>query len=142
MSTVLVTGGAGFIGSAQVRDPERYGAAEIDDRGNVLGIHEKPAKPKSNWAVTRLYFHDADVVEIAKALKPSKRGEYEIPDVNATYFDQNKLRMELLSQGTAWLDSGTQDSLHDAASFIQAIEKRQELKVACPEECVADALHR
>ena len=118
----------------RVSDPERYGVAEIDERGAVLGIVEKPREPKSHWAVTGLYFYDRDVVDIARELEPSRRGEYEITDVNIAYLKRKRLRMELLSRGTAWLDTGTPDSLHDASSFIQTIEKRQGLKVACPEE--------
>ena len=118
----------------RVSDPERYGVAEIDASGAVLDIVEKPKAPRSNWAVTGLYFYDAAVIEIARHLKPSARGEYEITDVNREYLRRGKLHIELLSRGTAWLDTGTPDSLHDAASFIQTIEKRQGLKVACPEE--------
>ena len=118
----------------RVSDPERYGVAEINEKGEVLSIEEKPASPKSNWAVTGLYFYDMDVTEIAKSLVPSKRGEYEITDVNVAYLRRKQLRMETLSRGTAWLDTGTHDSLLDASSFIQTLEKRQGLKVASPEE--------
>ena len=117
-----------------VSDPQRYGVAELDAQRRVTSIVEKPANPTSNWAVTGLYFYDAEVVGIARDLKPSKRGEYEITDVNVEYLRRKQLHMELLSRGTAWLDTGTPDSLHDAASFIQTIEKRQGLKVSCPEE--------
>jgi glucose-1-phosphate thymidylyltransferase len=127
------TSGATIFGY-HVRDPERYGVAEVDEHFNVLSLAEKPEAPKSNWAVTGLYFYDADVLEIVKGLKPSKRGEYEITDVNIEYLRRKQLRMTFLSRGTAWLDTGTHDSLHDAASFIQTIEKRQGLKVASPEE--------
>jgi len=119
-----------------VKDPERYGVAEIDGSGNVVDIEEKPANPRSSYAVTGLYFYDNDVLEIARGLKPSARGEYEITDVNREYLRRKKLRIELFGRGMAWLDTGTHDSLHEAASFIETIEKRQGLKIACPEEIV------
>ena len=117
-----------------VADPERYGVAEIDGKGRVVGIEEKPKKPKSNYAITGLYFYDNRVLDIAQALTPSKRGEYEITDVNMAYLRLGELRMELFGRGMAWLDTGTHDSLHDASSFIETVEKRQGLKIACPEE--------
>jgi glucose-1-phosphate thymidylyltransferase len=117
-----------------VRDAQRYGVAELDASGRILGIEEKPARPKSNYAVTGLYFYDADVVDIASRLRPSERGEYEITDVNNEYIRRGSLRMTLLPRGMAWLDTGTPESLHEAASFIETLEKRQALKVGCPEE--------
>ena len=118
----------------QVSDPERYGVAEIDTTGNVVSSEEKPAKPRSHYAVTGLYFYDPQVLEIAASLKPSARGEYEITDVNVEYLRRGQLHMELMSRGTAWLDTGTPDSLLDAGSFVATIEKRQGLKIAAPEE--------
>ena len=117
-----------------VQDPARYGVAEFDKDKNVLSIEEKPEIPKSNYAVVGLYFYPNSVVKIAKNIKPSKRGELEITTVNQTYLEQNKLKMELLGRGYAWLDTGTEDSLLEASNFIQTIEKRQGLKIACIEE--------
>jgi glucose-1-phosphate thymidylyltransferase len=118
----------------QVRDPERYGVAEFDASGKVISIEEKPKAPKSNFAVTGLYIYDNAVVEIAKNLKPSARGELEITDVNKAYLAQGRLRAHVLSRGSAWLDTGTQDSLLDAANFVSVVEKRQGLKISCVEE--------
>jgi glucose-1-phosphate thymidylyltransferase len=117
-----------------VRDPERYGVAEIDAHGRVLGIVEKPAQPKSNLAVTGLYLYDNEVVSIARALKPSPRGELEITDVNVAYLNRGRLRAQVLSRGNAWLDTGTHDSLLEAANFVAIVEKRQGLKIGCLEE--------
>jgi len=118
----------------RVGDPERYGVAEIDDSGRVLSIEEKPSRPRSNYAVTGLYFYDEQVVDIAASLQPSARGEYEITDVNAEYLRRGELYMELLGRGFAWLDTGTYDSLHDAGSFVATLQKRQGLQVASPDE--------
>ncbi len=117
-----------------VKDPQRYGVVEFDNKGNVLSIEEKPKKPKSNFAVVGLYFYSNDVVQKAKQLKPSKRGELEITDLNNLYLKEKRLKVKLLGRGFAWLDTGTHQSLLDAANFIATIEKRQGLKIACIEE--------
>lgn len=117
-----------------VQDPERYGVAEFDAQGKVLSLEEKPAQPKSNYAVTGLYFYDSQVVDLAKSLKPSPRGELEITDLNKLYLQQGQLNVQLMGRGYAWLDTGTHDSLLEAGQFIATLEQRQGLKVACPEE--------
>ena len=118
----------------RVSDPERFGVVEFDENYKVLSLEEKPSKPKSNWAVPGIYFYDNNVIQYAKSLKPSARGELEITEINQIYLEQNKLNVELLGRGFAWLDTGTHDSLIDASQFIATIEKRQSFKVSCLEE--------
>lgn len=126
--------GEATVFAYHVQDPERYGVAEFDDTGRVLSLEEKPACPKSNYAVTGLYFYDGNVAEYARSLAPSARGELEITDLNRIYLEQGNLHVEIMGRGYAWLDTGTHDSLLEASMYIATLEKRQGLKVACPEE--------
>lgn len=123
-----------YIFAYHVNDPERYGVVEFDDQFNALSIEEKPSEPKSNYAVPGLYYYDNDVISISKSIEPSPRGELEITDVNVTYLNNKKLKVQVLDRGTAWLDTGTINSLLDAGNFVHAIEERQSLKIGCIEE--------
>jgi glucose-1-phosphate thymidylyltransferase len=134
LGNAMVRSDGATVFAYHVHDPERYGVAEFDHTNKVLSLEEKPLKPKSNYAVTGLYFYDKDVVTMAKSLKPSSRGELEITDLNRLYLEKEKLNVEIMGRGYAWLDTGTHDSLLEASQFIATLENRQGLKVSCPEE--------
>jgi glucose-1-phosphate thymidylyltransferase len=134
LSHAMIRSDGATVFAYHVHDPERYGVAEFDKQNKVLSLEEKPNNPKSNYAVTGLYFYDKDVVSMAKSLKPSARGELEITDLNRLYLDKKKLNVEIMGRGYAWLDTGTHDSLLEASQFIATLENRQGLKVSCPEE--------
>ncbi len=134
LKKAVVQNGGASIFAYYVNDPERYGVVELDKNNKAVGLEEKPAKPKSHYAVTGLYIYDNEVVSIAKTIKPSARGELEITDINKAYLKRNKLHVELFDRGTAWLDTGTIQSMLDAANFIRVLEERQGLKISCPEE--------
>ncbi|MCL6263683.1 glucose-1-phosphate thymidylyltransferase RfbA [Craterilacuibacter sp. RT1T] len=134
LANAMARGEGASVFAYHVHDPERYGVAEFDEQGKVLSLEEKPLQPKSSYAVTGLYFYDQHVVELAKSLQPSPRGELEITDLNRLYLEQGRLNVEIMGRGYAWLDTGTHESLLEASQFIATLENRQGLKVACPEE--------
>jgi glucose-1-phosphate thymidylyltransferase len=134
LASAMARGSGASVFVYHVHDPERYGVAEFDSNGKVLSLEEKPKQPKSNYAVTGLYFYDRHVIELAKSLKPSPRGELEVTDLNRLYLEQDELHVEIMGRGYAWLDTGTHESLLEASQFIATLESRQGLKVACPEE--------